>query len=172
MTKVPTAKIQALRQSGTLHPRAEKVQDRLFLEESFFDPQDLTQVKYEMLRRVQKDEIPISTVAANFGVSRPAFYKAQRDFARAGLVGLIPRRRGPKHGHKLTGEVLAFVKYIRTQEPDMTTPELVRRIQKKFSFQVHRRTVERALSSAKKKQNTDSSSSCLVGFARRANDGY
>jgi transposase len=120
----------------------------LFLEESFFDPQDLTQVKYEMLRRVQKDEMPISAVAASFGISRPAFYKAQRDFARAGLAGLIPRRRGPKQGHKLTGEVLAFVKHIRTQEPDMTTPELVRRIQKKFSFQVHRRTVERALANA------------------------
>lgn len=35
------------------------MQDRLFLEESFFDPQDLTQVKYEMLRRVQKDEMPM-----------------------------------------------------------------------------------------------------------------
>lgn len=150
-TKAPTAKIQALHQSGTLHPRPGNVQDRLFLEESFFDPQDLTQVKYEMLRRVQKDEMPISTVAASFGVSRPAFYKAQRDFARAGLTGLIPRRRGPKQGHKLTGEVLAFVKHIRAEEPDMTTPELVRRIQKKFSFQVHRRTVERALASAKKK---------------------
>jgi hypothetical protein len=35
------AKIQALRQSGTLNLRAQKVQDRLFLEEDFFDPQDL-----------------------------------------------------------------------------------------------------------------------------------
>lgn len=103
-TKAPTAKIQALRQSGTLHPRPGNIQDRLFLEESFFDPQDLTQVRYEMLRRAQRDEMPISTVAASFGVSRPAFYKAQRDFARGGLAGLIPRRRGPKQGHKLTGE--------------------------------------------------------------------
>jgi transposase len=54
-----------------------------------------------------------------------------------------------RKGHKLTGEVLAFVKQIRAEEPDMTTPELVRRIQKKFSLQVHRKTVERALSSAK-----------------------
>ena len=35
------AKIQALRQSGTLNLRARKVLDRLFLEEDFFDPQDL-----------------------------------------------------------------------------------------------------------------------------------
>jgi transposase len=152
LSRTPAAKIQALRQSGTLHPRAENVQDRLFLEDRFFDPQDLTQVKYEMLRRVQKEEMPISTVAASFGVSRPAFYKAQQDFAREGLAGLIARRRGPKEGHKITAEVLAFVEQIRAQEPSVTTPELLRRIQKKFALQVHRRTVERALASAKKKQ--------------------
>jgi hypothetical protein len=85
--KALAAKIQALRQSGTLNPRARQVQDRLFREESFFDPQDLTQVKYEMLRRVQKEAMPIGTVAASFGFSRPAFYKAQQDFAREGLAG-------------------------------------------------------------------------------------
>jgi hypothetical protein len=47
-----TVKVQTLRQSGTLNSRAGTIRDRLFLEESFFDPQDLTQVKYEMLRRV------------------------------------------------------------------------------------------------------------------------
>ena len=61
------AKIQTLRESRTLNLRAETIQDRLFLEESFFDPQDLTQVKYEMLRRVEKEEMPISAVAASFG---------------------------------------------------------------------------------------------------------
>jgi transposase len=164
-SKAPAAKLQALRRSGTLHPRAAKVQDRLFLEESFFDPQDLTQVKYEMLRRVQKDEMPISMVATSFGVSRPAFYKAQQDFAREGLAGLIARRRGPKQGHKLTGEVLAFVEHIRAQEPGVTTPELVRRIQKKFSIQVHRRTVERALASAKKNRASHSCRKRLQAIA-------
>jgi transposase len=151
--KTPPAKIQALRQSGTLNPRAGKVQDRLFLEESFFDPQDLTQVKYEMLRQVQKEARPISGVAPNFGFSRPAFYKAQQDFTREGLAGLIPKRRGPKGGHKLTAEILAFVEQIRTQEPSVRTLDLVRQIQKKFAIQVHRRSLERALAAAKKKRS-------------------
>ena len=43
----PRSKIQSLRQSGTLNPGAKKVQDGMFLEEEFFDPQDLIQVKYE-----------------------------------------------------------------------------------------------------------------------------
>src|SRR5690348_1935674 len=102
------SKIQALRQSGTLNPGADKVQDQMFLAENFFDPRDLTQVKYEMLRRVRKDKVPIRTAARSFGLSRPAFYKAQRDFTQEGIGGLIPRRRGPKGGHKLTREIVAF----------------------------------------------------------------
>jgi transposase len=152
--KTPATKIQALRQSGTLNPRAGKVQDRLFLEESFFDPQDLTQVKYEMLRQVRKEAMPISSAATTFGFSRPAFYKAERDFTREGLAGLIPKRRGPKGGHKLTPEILAFAEQIRAQEPSVRTPELVRQIQKKFAIRVHRRSLERALAAAKKKQST------------------
>lgn len=147
------AKIQTLRESRTLNLRAETIQDRLFLEESFFDPQDLTQVKYEMLRRVEKEEMPISAVAASFGFSRPAFYKARQDFTREGLVGLIPRRRGPKEGHKLTREIVSFAERARAQEPSLGTPELVRRIQREFAIQVHRRTVERALEAAKKKRS-------------------
>jgi transposase len=152
--KASAAKLQSLRQSGTVNARAALVQDQLFLEQEFFDPRDLTQVKYEMLRRVQKDAMPISTVAARFGFSRPAFYKARLDFTREGLAGLIPRRRGPKHGHKLTPEVLAFAEQIRAQEPSVRTLDLVRQIQKKFAVQVHRRTLERALATAKKKQRT------------------
>jgi transposase len=145
------AKIQSLRQSGTLNLRAQKVQDRLFLEENFFDPQDLPQVKYEMLRRVQKEAMPIGAAAASFGFSRPSFYKALEDFAREGLTGLIPKRRGPKGGHKLTGEVMAFVGQIRAQEPSVKTSDLLQQIQKQYGTRVHRRTLERALIAAKKK---------------------
>lgn len=152
-TPKTAGKVQTLRQSGTFNPRAGIIRDRLFLEESFFDPQDLTQVKYEMLRRVEKEDMSISFVASSFGFSRPAFYKARRDFTREGLVGLIPRRRGPKEGHKLTREIVSFAERARAQEPSLTTPELVRRIQKEFAVRVHRRTVERALVAAKKKRS-------------------
>ena len=145
-------KVQALRQSGTFNPRAGDIRDRLFLEERFFDPQDLTQVKYEMLRRVEKEDLPISAVAASFGFSRPAFYKARRDFTNEGLGGLIARRRGPKEGHKVTREIVSFVERIRSQEPSIGMSELVRRIQNEFAVLVHRRSVERALVAAKKKR--------------------
>jgi transposase len=145
------AKVQALRHSGTLNTNAEGIQDPLFLEEEFFDPQDLTQVKYEMLRRVQKEGMAISTAASSFGMSRPSFYKAQHDFAQGGMNGLIPRRRGPRRRHKLTPEVLEFVTLIQAQEPSLRISDLIERLQGKFGIRVHRRSLERALFDAKKK---------------------
>jgi transposase len=147
-------KIEALRQSGTLNRRPANVQASLFLEERFFDPQDLTQVKYEMLRHVRNEARPISRAAATFGLSRPAFYKAQEDFTRDGLAGLLPKRRGPKTRHKLTPEILARAAQMRAQQPPVPTPELLRHIQDTFGIQVHRRSLERALAPAKKKRGT------------------
>jgi transposase len=145
------SKVQALRQSQTLNPRSKQVRDRLFLEEDFFDPRDLAQVKYEMLRRVQKEEAHVSEAAAAFGFSRPSFYKAQENFVQAGLAGLIPRKRGPKQRRKLSAQIMAFVARTQTQEPALKIAGLVQRIQEKFALKVHRRTLERALFAVKKK---------------------
>jgi transposase len=144
-------KVQALRHSGTINANSERVLDPLFLEEEFFDPQDLTQVKYEMLRRVQKEGMAISIAASSFGMSRPSFYKAQHDFAQGGMNGLIPRRRGPRRRHKLTPEVLEFVTLTQAEEPPLRTSELIERLRQKFGIRVHRRSLERALLDAKKK---------------------
>jgi len=149
--KTTEAKVQALRQSQTLNRRAPQVRDRLFLEEDFFDPRDLAQVKYEMLRRVQKEGAHVNQAAASFGFSRPSFYKAQEDFAQAGLAGLIPRKRGPKGRRKLKAHILDFVARTHTQEPALTSVALLRRLQEKFALTVHRRTLERALLALKKK---------------------
>ena len=47
------AKAEALRRQGELHCRPDDVQDELFRTNEFFDPRDLVQVKYEMLRRAR-----------------------------------------------------------------------------------------------------------------------
>jgi len=146
-----SAKVQTLRHSGTLNPNAERVLDQLFLEEEFFDPQDVAQVKYEMLRRVQKEGMAISAVAFSFGMSRPSFYKTQSDFAQGGMNGLIPKRRGPRRRHKLTPEILRFVTQIQAQEPALRTSELIDRLHERFGIHIHRRSLERALLDAKKK---------------------
>ena len=69
----PDSKSLALRQQGCLNPHPEQVKDELFQAREFFDPRDLVQVKYEMLRRVEADGLPVNRSAATFGFSRPSF---------------------------------------------------------------------------------------------------
>jgi transposase len=145
-------KREALREQGTLNPRPRAVTDPLFSEDSFFDPRDLVQVKYEMLRRVQSEGHSVTDAAAAFGFSRPSFYQALSAFEGDGLAGLVPHKRGPKQAHKLTDEVLSFLVEIRQNEPSVQTPELVRRIQERFGTKVHSRSIERALLRTKKKR--------------------
>jgi molybdenum-dependent DNA-binding transcriptional regulator ModE len=95
-------KEDALRMSGTFNVRSEGVSDVLFSQGSFFDPKDLVQVKYEMLRRVREDGVSVAQASKAFGFSRMAYYDILRAWQREGVRGLLPRPRGPKHGHKLT----------------------------------------------------------------------
>lgn len=147
-----TPKRQALHESGTINMHAEVVHDSAFLGGEFFDPHDLVQVRYEMLRRVNAEGLSITDAVARFGVTRPTFYKAQSDFARAGLVGLLPAKRGPHGPHKVTDEVMRFIEQSRQDEPQLDGPSLVDRVHKQFGLAVHRRTVERALARSKKKR--------------------
>ena len=58
----------ALQQHGTLNPRPQDVRHPLFQDSDFFDPSDLLQVKYEMLRQVHVDKRAVSRTANNLGV--------------------------------------------------------------------------------------------------------
>jgi transposase len=145
-------KLDALQQQGTLNPRPRDVRDELFLQGGFFDPRDLVQVKYEMLRRVQADAKSITDTAADFGFSRPSFYQARSAFQRDGLAGLVPNKRGPKQAHKLTDEVMQFIAEVRGQEPSVGAPELARLIRERFGTTVHPRSIERSLLRRQKKR--------------------
>ena len=94
---------------GATHPHPQAVTDSLFRDSAFFDPNDLVQVKYEMLRSVQQEGRAVVEAAEAFGLSRPVFYVSQESFTREGLPGLLPRKRGPKRPHKLSDEALAVL---------------------------------------------------------------
>src|SRR3989454_12483163 len=153
MAKKPTRdpKTRALQQEASLHPHPELVTDELFLAHEFFDPRDLVQVKYEMLRRVQSEGQAVNQSAAHFGFSRPSFYQAQAAFQQGGLPALMPQKRGPKKAHKLTAEVLAFIHQARQQDPSLRLAALVSRIQERYGIAVHPRSIERALVRGQKK---------------------
>ena len=89
-------KSEALAQDGVLNRHPDAIRDVLFSGNPFFDPKDLVQVRYEMVRRHQVDGAAISKVAAAFGVSRPTFYKAQDALETAGLAGSATEPAGPQ----------------------------------------------------------------------------
>ena len=150
--KTDQDKQKVLRQQGTLNPRPKDVRHALFQDSDFFDPDDMIQVKYEMLRQVQVDNQSISQSAQAFGFSRPAFYHAQSSFEQAGLSGLIPLKRGPRSGHKLNLEVMEFLAQQRTAEPSLSFTQLAERVKKNFHVQVHPRSIERQLLRKKKRR--------------------
>ncbi|MGF6425587.1 transposase [Bradyrhizobium elkanii] len=145
------SKSEALARDGVLNPNPEAVRDIAFTGNPFFDAADLVQVRYEMVRRHQIDGIAITEAAAAFGVTRPTFYKAQSALKTSGLAGLLPSQRGPKAGHKLSGEVIAFATELKTAKPELATSQCLEAIESRFGIKVHRRSLERALARKKKR---------------------
>jgi len=144
-------RLASLREQRALHRHPENVQDEVFRSDDFFDPRDLVQVRYEMLRRHRIDGKAVSDVARSFGVSRQAFYVTDASFRNRGLPGLLPRRRGPRRAHKCTDEILDFVERLGAADGKEAMVEAVRR---RFGVTINARSIERALRRRKKKPST------------------
>ena len=116
---------------------------------------------------IRSTACPSATSPHVFGVSRPTFYKAQECAADVGLAGLVPQPRGPKGGHKISAEVVAFVDELKAATPELTMPQCLAAIEARFGVKVHRRSLERAL--ARKKKSTRPA---VTMPARRTVDAY
>lgn len=145
------SKEAALRLTGTWHARFDDVNDELFHGHDFFDPRDLLQVKYEMLRRVAIGEMNVSQATRAFGFSRPPFYHAQEAFTEGGLAALAPKSTGPKANRKLTDEVLDYVEQLRTADEELSARQWSKSVLRKFGLEVHPRSIQRALERRAKK---------------------
>jgi transposase len=144
-------KAEFLAERGALHPHPEQVRDALFRTGTFFDPRDLIQVRYEMVRRYRIDGHPAPQVARSFGVSRQSLHVLAGAVRELGLPGLFPHPRGPKAAHKCTDEVLAFARARRSESPGLTLDELLTAIREHLGIHLHRRTLERRLAGLGKK---------------------
>jgi transposase len=144
-------KLESLRKNGTLHPHPDIVVDDLFSGNEFFDPRDMVQVKYEMLRRVREDKIPVAQAVKLFGFSRVSFYQLQHAYDQLGLAGLMPNQRGPRVAHKLTDNVMTFISACKDADASIRASELAKRIKERFRLSVHPRSIERALERLQKK---------------------
>lgn len=139
------SKADVLREEGTLNPAPEKVLDSKFRENEFFDPRDVVQVKYEMLRRVSTENASVTHSAQEYGVSRPTYYQAKANLQRAGIAGLVPKKPGPRGPHKIQDEVLAFLKKRLVPGEPIRARELATLVREELNLKVHPRTIERAI---------------------------
>jgi len=147
---------QRLKKEGTLHPYPDKVCTDLIAKSRFFDANDLMQMKYEMLRSVSADQQSVVEAAQTFGLSRVAYYHAQKQYQQHGLAGLLPRRRGPKHPHKFTSEVMSFIdEHLAATDGRPDWNFLSKQIENRFGAKVHPRSVERAVKPKKKGPNNE-----------------
>jgi len=141
-----TRRQQALNAHGAIHPHPQAVTDPLFRDSAFFDPNDLVQVKYEMLRSVEKEGRAVVEAAESFGLSRPVFYVTQELFEREGLLGLLPRQRGPKRPHKLNDEALAVLaQSVQEAGRMLKGEELAALLAQRCGVRAHPRSILRRL---------------------------
>ena len=131
--------------SRTLNPRPGAVTDELFAAEEFFDARDLVQVKYEMVRKSDVEDVPVAVAAAAFGFSRQSLYTARAALREQGLAGLVPARPGPKAGHKLTEPVVDHLEALVAADPSTRPVDLVVVVAEQFGVVVHPRSIGRAL---------------------------
>jgi len=140
------AKHEELRRNGSYNHRAATVRADIFTGNPFFDAHDIVQVKYEMLRAVDKDEQEVSSAAETFGFSRVSFYQIKKGFDEGGIVGLMPRKRGPKGSRKITDSDVEFARgFVGTH----TKAQIVAILRDERNVEISKRTLERKLADKK-----------------------
>ena len=116
-TRPPDPKATEFARSRTLNPHPESVSDETFVASAFFDPRDLVQVKYEMVRKVQTD-------GASVQGRRGRLRTLASDLLHGGCGARqewsgrsAAAKPGPRRAHKLTDEVLDYVVELVAADP-------------------------------------------------------
>jgi len=146
-------KRQSLEETGGLHPHPERVRAELFQRYRFFDPLDKIQVKYEMLRAHAVEGRRVVSLAREFGFSRETYYTALAAFEAFGIPGLADGKPGRPGPLKLTDEAARWVWQLHRRRPDLSGREIAEELAAALGIQVHRRTIERLLGAAGKKND-------------------
>ena len=146
-----SGKRERLRQAGLLNRKAERVTDPMFRECGFFDPEDLLQVRYEMVRAARSQSMDAAEAARRFGFSAPTCTRYADAFDRDGMPALLPAKRGPRGPHKITPAILDFVLSYRERYGRVGSRRLAPMIETKFGIKLHPRAIDKALERRQKK---------------------
>jgi transposase len=132
-----------LLENGTYNKNYKNVKAAKFHDDQFFDPMDIAQVKYEMLKEVEQNGITITDAADNYGFSRTAYYNIKDAFSAQGIKGLIPEKPGPKSPHKLTPAYQERIDEWVSENPGISSNEIAALINQDGIININKRTVER-----------------------------
>lgn len=139
------AKKSFLEKEGIINPKPESVSFSLFESLEFFDPLDLPQVKYEMLRNARVDKLSVANACKLFGFSREYFYKLERAFMERGYISLLGGSKGRRPIIAINQEIVNFIAHRRHEDPRVSGENLRKEILHIYKVNCCRRTVERII---------------------------
>ena len=134
---------ESLKDNGSFNRYYANVNADIFKTGPFFDVKDLVQVKYEMLRAVEKDGCRVTDATEEFGFSRKTYYQISKAFEEGGLNALMPRKTGPKGPSKLQGEVSGFIDVYASDHKSARASEIAAELEEALGVRIHPRTIER-----------------------------
>jgi len=134
-----------LNKEGLLNRRPERITHPLFLTLDFFDPLDLPQVKYELMRSARVDNISVTEACRLFGFSREYFYRLEKAFMKHGYVSVIGSAMGRRPIIALNQEIVSFIVHRKMEEPRLSGKALRKEILHQYSIDCSGRTVERII---------------------------
>ena len=132
-----------LEQEGLLNQKPERVSHPLFETLDFFDPFDLPQVRYEMIRAARVEKNTVAEACKLFGFSREYFYRLERAFMSRGYVALLGSTMGRRPIIALNQEVVNFIVHRKIEENQLSGENLRKEIKRLYNVDCSRRTVER-----------------------------
>ena len=140
------SKLEFLKQENLENSRADRVTHELFKNINFFDPYDLPQVRYEMLRTVHAEDTSVVNTCKLFGFSREIYYRLERKFMEEGLVCLLgSSKAGRRPLIALNQEIVNYIVYRKIDSPDLSGADLCKEICEIYKVDCSQRTVERLL---------------------------
>jgi len=132
-----------LQRARCIHPAPEKVHDKRFQEEgSFFDPKDIVQVKYELLRSCIVEGSDVASTCVRFGFSRTTYYKVYEAFMHGGIPYLMGRPRGRPQPIKLNELVLGYLIAEKAKNPKLSASEMVTHVMNRYEVQISVRMIQ------------------------------
>ncbi len=149
-----TNKIEFFKSVGILNTKPERIIHSMFQNNEFFDPLDLIQVRYEMLRGPRSEKITVSEACKQFGYSREYFYSLDRDFNSRGFAGIMTSIMGRPPIIAQNPEIINYILQRKFADSSLTGEDLRLELKSKFQLECSRRTVERLINNLKFEKKT------------------